>query len=180
MPIGNILKIQPFTRVNDSFVRQSDINASEVLANVHHSIVQFGPNSVETRFQAEFYRHIAIDISVESVFDYPYPYISEKSLRAFACKRMLIVVGPAGVMSTLKNKGFCIFDDFIDQSYDHILDASDRFKTVTKEIHRLCDLPLTIIKQYLAKNIDQLDHNFDNLLELQDKELTTIKDQIHP
>lgn len=178
MPISNILKIEPFSRIHDLFVRDSSIDASEVLTDVKHPVVKFLPNSKETRFQVNFYQQIAVDVVVETVFDYPYPYISEKSLRAFACKRMIIVLGPMGVLSTLKTNGFKTFDDFINESYDQIPNPLDRFNAVTTEIHKLCARPLEEITEYLENNKEKINHNFNNLLTLQEKELQKIKKQI--
>lgn len=178
MPANNLLKIDPATRVNDSFIKDDSIDASAVSFEVKHPIVDFLPNAAETRFQADFYKNIAVDISVETVFDYPYPYISEKSLRAFACKRMLIVLGPPGVLSLLRAKGFETFGDFIDESYDLIREPIPRFKKVVTEVHKVCSKPLHEVVQYLENNREKLDHNFNNLVQLQDIELKQIKRQI--
>ena len=72
----NIIQITPFTRVNDLFVSAPDIDASIPTSNVSNPLITSGPNSKDTRFQADFYKHIACDIVVETVFDYPYPYVS--------------------------------------------------------------------------------------------------------
>jgi hypothetical protein len=179
MLINNIIKIDPNTRVNDLFVRNDSINASAVLNDIKHPLVKGLPNSADTRYQADFYKNIAIDIAVETVLNYPYAYISEKSLRAFACKRMLIVLGAPGVLLLLKDKGFQTFGDFIDESYDQIFDPVDRLAAVVKEVRRICSKPLHEIVAYLEKNQTKLDHNFQNLLQLQDIELMRIEDQIH-
>lgn len=172
-----IIKLLPTTRVNDLFVLSDDINATPLTKNLRHPLVTSKPNDSNTRFQADFYKHIACDIVVETVFNYPYPYISEKTLRSFACKRMLIVLGPAGVLNLLKSKGFETFNDIINEEYDNIQDPIQRFNAVVTEIKKMCNTPLDVIKTYMKKNSDKFEHNFINLKNLQELELQKIAQQ---
>lgn len=174
----NIITLSPATRVNDLFVLHSEINATRPDATCLHPLISGTPNDSHTRFQAEFYKHAACDIVVETVFDYPYPYISEKTLRSFACKRMLIVMGPQGVLQLLKAKGFMTFDDIIDEDYDAIRDPLTRYTTVIKEIKKFCSLSLEDIKHYMKQNTNKFNHNFDVLQNLQKKELHQIAKQL--
>jgi len=170
----NIIQITPFTRVNDLFVSAPDIDASIPTSNVSNPLITSGPNSKDTRFQADFYKHIACDIVVETVFDYPYPYVSEKSLRAFACKRMMVVLGAPGVLKLLRSKGFETFGDIIDESYDTITDPIDRFNAVRTEVEKICNTPLDTIKTYIREHSHKFEHNFLNLKKLQQAELQQI------
>lgn len=174
-----IIKLLPTTRVNDLFVLSDEIDATRPTKNLHHPLITGEPNDSNTRFQADFYKHIACDISVETVFNYPYPYVSEKTLRAFACKRMLIVLGPAGVLNLLKSKGFKTFDDIINEEYDTIQDPTQRFNAVVSEIKKICNTPLDVIKAYMKKNSDKFEHNFINLKNLQELELQKIAKQFN-
>ena len=163
MPIFNVLKIDPFTRVNDLFVQDQRIDASANRVNIRHPLILSKQNSASSRYQAEFYQHAACDFVVETVLDYPYPYVSEKTLRPLASKRMFIVLGPAGILKLLHSKGFKTFSDFIDESYDAIQDPSDRFCVVNEQKHRFCARPLDEIVQYLHNNQNNFDHTFDIL-----------------
>lgn len=173
----NIIQLSPRTRVNDLFVCSPEIDAAPPLVSTQHWLITGGPNDKDTRFQADFYRQIACDIVVETVFDYPYPYISEKTLRSFACKRMLIVLGPVGVLKLLRSKGFETFDDIIDENYDLINDPVERFFAVVNEVNKFCNLPLDTIKLYMKTNIKKFDHNFLILQNLHDIELQQIATQ---
>ena len=174
MPIFNVLKIDPFTRVHDLFVKNQQIDAFPNRVNICHPLISNGPNSVSSRYQAEFYQHAACDFVVETVLDYPYPYVSEKTLRPIACKRMFIILGPVGILKLLHNKGFETFGDFVNESYDAIQDSSDRFFAVNEQIHQFCDRPLEEIVQYLHNNQPKFDHNFNTLKTLQQQELKEI------
>jgi hypothetical protein len=175
----NIIKLSPATRVNDLFVVDSSVDATEPTESVYHPLITAGPNDQDTRFQANFYQHVACDIVVETVFNYPYPYISEKTLRAFACKRMLIVLGPVGVLKLLRSKGFQTFNDIIDESYDHISDPIERLHAVVSEIKKFCNTPLDTIKTYMQGNADKFEHNFLTLKNLQQLELQQIAQQFN-
>lgn len=178
MTICNLLRTDPMTRVNDSFVLDDLIDASPVISPKKSSIVQSAPNSIETFYQANFYQKIACDLVVETVFDYPYPCVTEKLLRPIACKRMFIVMGPHGILKLLVSKGFVTFDDIIDESYDEIKNPSDRFRKVISEARKFCDRPLSEIVQYLKNNQYRLEKNFRVLMNLQQQELQNLKSQL--
>lgn len=176
MPIHNLLTVTPLSRVYDFFVNNDEIDASVVTSPKKSAIVHSEPNSPSTRYQADFYQEIACDLVVETVFDYPYPYISEKTLRPIACKRIFIVLGPSGILSLLKTKGFATFDDIIDESYDNTLDPIERFKQVITETRKFCDRPLAEIIQYLKNNQQRFESNFQVLMNLQQQELQHLHD----
>lgn len=175
MPKFNHLYFDPPTRINDLFSLDDRIDASPVSVSERHPMIQTLPNSENEKFQADFYQYIACDIVVETTFDYPYPYITEKTLRPIACKRMFIVVGPTGILSHLRTKGFQTFGDIIDETYDSIADPIDRFLEIKNQIYRFCDRPLEEILQYLHNNKHKFKHNFDNLMSMQSKELDELR-----
>jgi len=175
MPIFNVLSLDPFIRVNDAFVMDHSIDARPIEFPIRPSIIDSEPNSKETRYQADFYQYIACDLVVETVLDYPYPYISEKTLRPILCKRMFLILGPVGVLSLLRNKGFYTFNDIIDESYDNISDPSDRFRAVISEAEKFCSRPLQEIVQYLEHSHSKFEHNFYTLTNLQELELLDLE-----
>lgn len=178
MPIFNCLTVEPFSRINDKFITNDMIDATPLDRTVRHCLIDTPPNDPNNRFQSAVYQQIACDIVVETTFDYPYPYISEKTLRPIACKRMFIIVGSKGVLRLLKDKGFLTFDDFIDESYDEIHDAQDRFLSVITQIRKFCDRPLQEIVQYLKDNEHKLEHNFQNLMDLRNKEVAELQEKL--
>ena len=113
----------PFTRVNETWA-DNTVPWSVVAQNYKHPLIQGHAN--DTRFQTEFYKHIAVDIVTEFVYNYPYPQISEKTLRPISCKRMFILVAAPGTLALLHRKGFRTFADVIDEEYDAELDPIRR------------------------------------------------------
>lgn len=172
----NIILLSPLTRVNDRFVL-NEIDTSKPTENIRHPLITGWPNDNNTRFQADFYKHIACDIVVETVFNYPYPYVSEKSLRSFACKRMMIVLGAPGVLKLLRYKGFETFSEIINEDYDNIINPIDRFNAVRLEVEKICNTPLNTIKTYMREYSQKFEHNFLNLKKLQQIELQQIAQQ---
>jgi hypothetical protein len=168
------LYTNPFTRYQDSFITSDRIQALEVPMDVLHPLIDRPVPSKVTRYQTDFYKHMAADIVTETVFDYPYPYISEKTLRPLACKRMFVVVGPAGVLEALKSRGFKTFNNIIDESYDSVKNAEDRFLAVMNSIENFCQIPLEQVKKYILDNQDVFEHNFKTLQELSQKEFQNV------
>lgn len=166
----NYIMPVPWTRCNDQLDQR--IPTVTISQPVGHPIIEGNPNDIDTRFQAEFFSKIALDIVTETVYDYPYPYISEKTLRPIACKRFFIVVGPAGVLTLLRSKGFETFGDVIDESYDLAHDPWERWQILESSIKDFVTRPLGEIKQILRDHQDILDHNFETLKSLEDIEIS--------
>lgn len=169
----NIIKIDPFTRVNDAWINTQQINASPVLQDVRHPLITSGPTggNIATHYYADFYSKIALDIVTETAFHYPYPRICEKTLRPINCKRMFIIVGPPGVLKLLHSKGFVTFGDIIDESYDNIHNAEERFLSIVCAIEQFCNMDLAQIKLYYNANRWKFDHNWHTLKNLLQSEI---------
>lgn len=158
------------TRVNDHFITDESISCAVPDAPIRHPLITGESNSIDSKYQADFYKKIAVDIVVETVFNYPYPYISEKTLRPMACKRMFIVLGAPHILKLLHSKGFETFPDFINESYDDIVCATDRFHRVVAAIKTFVDTPLDDIKAFYKENQKRFDHNFQILTSLREQE----------
>jgi len=165
-----LLSITPWTRVNDDFLDGS-IDYQEPDLDVSHPLLQqdCGPDVWKT--QNYFYQHVALDIVSESVFHYPYPLITEKTLRPIANQRMFIIIGAAGTLGALQRKGFMTWGDIIDETYDTLTEPRARFKSVMTAIQDFCRRDLTEVKQYLEQNQYRLTHNLRNLRDLRQREL---------
>jgi hypothetical protein len=178
----NIVTAIPWSRVNDQWIRTEKINGEPVTHSVTHSLIPGSPGLscgspiyANTRFYADFYSNIALDIVTEGAYHYPYPFISEKTIRPIVCKRLFIILGPANTLATLHNKGFETFGDIIKEDYDSITDPEERFLSVVKEIENFCAKDLDEIKQYYLDNKQKFDRNFNRLLQLHNEELEQIR-----
>jgi hypothetical protein len=166
----SIIQPVPWTRINDAFVKTASINAS-VVPRITHPLVASSPNSRRTHYTADFYSKISVDIVAETVFNYPYPVITEKTLRPINCKRMFIIVGAPHVLKLLHSKGFVTFNDIIDESYDSIADPEKRFLAIINSVEKFCALDLNEVKKYYKTNSNKFDHNWHTLKNLKQLEI---------
>jgi hypothetical protein len=113
---------------------------------------------------ANFYNQFAIDIVTETVFDYPYVNITEKTFRPMVMLTPFVIVGSAGVLKHLKSFGIKTFHGYWNEDYDQIQDPRDRFIAVTKIIQQICSLPLVQIKELYADMLPILEHNREVVL----------------
>jgi hypothetical protein len=168
----NYLAVVPWSRINDTWFEKIDNGMNK--EKISHPLINGLPKS-NGDYQLEFYNNFCIDIVSETVFNYPYPYITEKTLRPIACKRFFIVVGAANVLKLLRSKGFDTFSDIIDDSYDSIEDAQERWEKVTSVIAETVKRPIEELKQLLKNNEERLDKNLHNLINLELTEIELLK-----
>jgi hypothetical protein len=175
-----ILLSHPATRINDFFVKEGSsapINFSDIPTNFNDSIVKGRPN-VDFRFQAGFYKKIGVDIVTETCFNYPYPFLTEKTYRAFSSFRPFILVAPYQSIAFVKSMGFKTFSSIIDESYDDIKDPELRFVAVCNSIKTFVLQPIAKIKQDLHSISLDLMHNQAHLSKLFLTELENFKNQL--
>lgn len=168
-----ILLTETKIRVNDRIFLKNGKTFPIYHDVVNKNILGF-PNDNNTRYQAGFYQNFGLDIVAETVFDYPYPYISEKTLRPITSKRPFIILGAKGILELLHSKGFLTFSSIIDESYDQIEDPSDRFDSVTNSINEFVSQSLEKIKQDVSSVTDILNHNFHRYMALEDIEISQL------
>ena len=106
---------------------------------------------------------------VETNFDYPHIFISEKTLRALLTKTPFVMFGPSGTLSYLQSFGFETFNDIWDESYDTIEDPQARFIACTKIVKEIAEWPLEKAREVCCILEDRLDRNQKTLLTYIDK-----------
>lgn len=111
-----------------------------------------------------FYNHYAVDIVVETNFDYPHIFITEKTLRTLLAKTPFVMFGAAGTLSYLKAIGFETFDDMWDEAYDAIENPQERFIACTKIVKEIAEWPLEKAQEVCCTLKDRLDRNQKTLL----------------
>ena len=114
-----------------------------------------------------------MDIVTETVFDYPYVFVSEKILRPLLTKTPFIVFAAQGTLEHLKSLGFKTFSDFWDESYDLESDSHLRFLSCCRIINSIAEQPIDKLKNLYAEMETLLEHNRQTLI-------TYINDQYRP
>lgn len=160
----------PWTRINDEWI-DIDIPCDPITEPRYHSLIQGDSRDWTQRFQPTFYRNFAVDIVSETAYNYPYPYVSEKTLRPIACKRLFIIIGPAHMLALLRRKGFATFADYIDESYDGIEDPNQRFRCVQNAIADFVTRPLEDLRATVTACVPRLELNFRCLQQLEQTEI---------
>lgn len=168
----------PPVRVNDCFVSDnSNFDFSIPEQNFFDPIVEGSPN-ISHRFQSDFYKKIGVDIVTETVFNYPYPFITEKTYRPIASLRPFIIVGPYGTLKFIKDLGFVTFSDIMDERYDNVKNPELRFDAVCKTIKNFVCRPIVEIQSDLCKIKEDLKFNQIHLSNLIKIELEKFKAQL--
>lgn len=171
-----ILLPETQTRINDRWITDGSIPCEPPDRDIQHPLI--GNTSRQTRTQADFYSRIAFDIVSETVYNYPYPYVSEKSLRPLTCKRLFVIQGAPGVLNLLYQKGFDIFPDFINIEYDSITCPVRRFHVLVQEIQRLIDTPLHVFKTFYKDNAERFESNAQRIRTLRQRECDELKSRL--
>ena len=111
----------------------------------------------------DFYRDHFVDIVAETVFDYPQPFISEKTIRPMATLTPMVVFGAAGHLKSLQQHGFKTFHDFWDESYDNIDDPGERFQKCADLLVCINDWDINTCQEMYEKMLPILTHNKQHL-----------------
>ncbi len=174
-----LLATYPKTRVNDSFaVNDNRLDFTVPTNNVKDPIIKGDSNQFEYRFTADFYKKIGVDIVTETVFNYPYNFITEKTYRSIACLRPFIIMGPYRTLQFIRSIGFKTFSAIINEDYDNIQDPMLRFDAVCNSIKEFINRPLDSIKHDVESVSDILIHNNKILCELPNCEFDRFKLQV--
>lgn len=172
----NLLSVYPKTRINDRFVTgNSHLDFTIPLENVRDPIIKGEPNELSYRFAADFYKKIGLDIVAETAFEYPYPFVTEKTYRSISCLRPFIILGPYQTLNFIKSFGFKTFSAIINEDYDSIKDPVSRFDAVCNSIKAFVDRPISEIRHDVESISDILIYNNQVLSVLKDQEFNRFK-----
>lgn len=125
-----------------------------------------GKNIRKSHSPDESYEESFCAIVLESRVMQPWPNISEKTLNAISNRRPFIMVGAPGTLSMLKEMGFKTFDQWWDESYDDIINNTDRLAKICDVIDYVDSYTLKELRSMYNDMEDVLVHNEQNLLRL--------------
>lgn len=97
----------------------------------------------------------------ETTFNYPTYQISEKSIKPIVSKRPFLLVSGAGSLKMLKSAGFKTFSQWWDESYDDIVDPTERMKAVVKIIELIASKSISELKLMYTEMQEVIDYNFN-------------------
>lgn len=86
-------------------------------------------------------------------------FITEKVWKAISSKKPFFIAGTPYIMKDLRKLGYKTFGDFIDESYDEIIDDKKRLKAFVTEIERINNLPEDEFKQLISSMQEVIEYN---------------------
>jgi hypothetical protein len=158
----------PYSRVKDKIYTDSRlaylydnfdiVNRSEI-----NKQILTDPN--EQNFKATFLKYCFVNIVTETVFDFPYPYITEKTFKCFWHKSPFIIVGAPNSLAHLRSLGFKTYQDFWDESYDSELDCTERLIKVFNVIKTISNWSINDCKDVYNSMTNILNYNYNHYFE---------------
>ena len=109
----------------------------------------------------QYFLPVFCHIVTETLFMGDTLHLTEKSLRAFANKRPMLVLGPPGTLDLLKSYGFKTFDRWWDESYDNITNPWVRLEAVMEIVQQINSYSFEQLESILDQMMPILQHNFD-------------------
>lgn len=126
----------------------------------------------------DFYKHFALDVVTETVYNYPYTQITEKTIRPIVHGKMFIIVSSPNTLTMLHEFGFKTFPEFINEDYDSIKDPHKRMQAIVDELTRISKFSIDDIRKTMLQYKDTLKHNYDHYHWLCNNEIQQIVDKI--
>jgi hypothetical protein len=151
----------PFIRINDLLLLTNNDHAlltqySKKFINQYQDLSSY-PDLHDNRisdFQPSFLQHALIYVITETVYDYPYSWISEKTIKGILSKRPFILVGSKGTLAQLKLLGFKTFESIWDESYDTIDNSSIRMTTIISLLTNLSNRPINELANQVQEIVE--------------------------
>lgn len=156
----------PFTRNNDkipcnSYLEEIYHKHRPVLDEIYRDEdILTAPN--HKNFEAPWLSKVFLNIVAETVFDYPYPYLTEKTFKCFWHRSPFILVGAVHSLKYLKSIGFKTFDRWIDETYDTIVDPTRRLGCLLETLDTVSKWSLDHCRDIYNEMTEVLEHNLQH------------------
>jgi len=168
----NFLYTVPFKRDNNDLLIK-DLHNQSILANFSNSVLSFKnfdePVDVSDHNYATWdslpaVQQALVYVGLESVAQYPEPYVSAISFKGIVHKRPFILFAPPGHLGYLKELGFKTFDQFWSEEYDSIADIESRTDAILNILDTLSKKSTTELQDMLSAMTPILQHNYDHFV----------------
>lgn len=108
-----------------------------------------------------------LNVVLEAYLDFDvvdYPFNTEKLYRCVNYKKPFVLMGQQYSLSTFRKQGYKTFHPLIDESYDTLVDTTERCKLVLLQLNRLRQMSDDEFTDLLEQCKPILQHNYNNLL----------------
>lgn len=130
-------------------------------SNYKNPLIEGSPNEKSHRFNIPAVFKSFLYIALETTFDYPYPYMTEKTFRAIVQKRPFVIVGSPGSLKQLKQLGFKTFDNFWSEDYDSMENHTDRMNAVVDIVKQISSMSVDSLKELCYNMQSVIEYNFE-------------------
>ena len=107
----------------------------------------------------DLYLNSYCHISIETLFDVDQSggaFITEKTYKCIKFGQPFVIAGAVGSLAALRSAGYCTFDSVIDNSYDGIVDNTQRWLAVKQTLQQIKQQDM---HQWYLKCVPDLVHN---------------------
>jgi len=109
----------------------------------------------------DVYNNTAYSIVAETDADNSLSFFSEKTAKPLIARRLFVAFTGYRFLYNLRELGFKTFGDVIDESYDEIFNARERYQAAFYQVRRLCEMDQRMV---LDKIKYILEHNHNHIM----------------
>lgn len=103
----------------------------------------------------------AYSVIAETDHDNTLSFFSEKTAKPMIARRLFIAFTGYKFLNNLRAQGFKTFNNVIDESYDLIIDDTERYTAAFEQVKRLCDMDQ---QQVYTQLKDVIEHNYNHIM----------------
>ena len=177
--LPHIICVEPHSQLNDNIILNKKYTNiynkhKDKFMNVtyRHECIS-ALTTADGAWYAEYYQKCFVQLVTETVFDYPTPFVSEKTFKCIANKRPFVIIGSANSLKYLRSLGFKTFEGFWDESYDAEDDVNKRISKILSVTEYLVNLNSNERRTIIKEMKDILDYNHDNYISLLKENFST-------
>lgn len=178
--LPNTVSINPHVNINENIIinkKYNDIfskHSNKFINSItRHKCIDPMSTDIEKHWYPSYIQKCFVHLVSETVFDYPTPYISEKTFKCILNKRPFLLISSANSLKFLRDLGFKTFENFWDESYDNKEDINIRISKIISVTKYLADLNKDEYKKIIKEMENILNYNHDNYISLLKENFST-------
>lgn len=110
--------------------------------------------------------NLVVESHVEDFLGYSaWSSLTEKTYKAMLYKKSFLLFSQPHTLKYLRDCGYKTFSPYIDETYDNIMDTSERLLAIVSEIIRIKNLPDLEYQDLLTNCQEVIEHNYKILLQ---------------
>lgn len=165
----NYINLSVPSRINDLLT--FDSNARNIFdhyhlefnnTNITNKLVFGIADDRETRWQPSFIQKSLLYVITETVGDYPYPFLTEKTFKGILCKRPLLIAGAKNSLALLRDLGFKTWNDFWNEDYDNKEYFYQRAECIAKILKEYSNYDINTLRSICIEMDNILEYNFQH------------------